>query len=93
MITISIDLTKLDYSRVKPFNRQNGDKAEFLELILLESPTSQYGDYIVKQSVTKEERMAGKEMPILGDGKIYKPQERERHPSRPPAKKQQREVF
>ena len=74
MITLTIDLTKIDETRIKPFTRRNGDKAEFLEIVLIESPGSQFGDYIVKQGVTKEERMAGKEMPILGDGKIYQPQ-------------------
>lgn len=82
MISITIDMTKLDETRIKPFVRRNGDKAEFLEIVLIESPGSQYGDYIVKQSVTKEERMAGKEMPILGDGKIYKPGERAARPAK-----------
>lgn len=74
MITLSIDMTKIDETRIKPFRRRNGEMAEFLEIVLIESPGSQFGDYIVKQGVTKEERMAGKEMPILGDGKIYQPQ-------------------
>jgi len=74
MITISLDLAKIDETRIKPFKRKNGEMAEFLEIVLIESPNSQFGDYIVKQGVTKEERMAGKEMPILGDAKIYQPQ-------------------
>ena len=70
MITISIDVTLLDKARFKEVNRRNGSKAVFAELILIDSPNSEYGDYIVKQQVTKEERAARKEMPILGNGKV-----------------------
>lgn len=78
-------MTKIDETRIKPYKRKNGEMAEFLEIVLIESPTSQFGDYIVKQGVTKEERMAGKEMPILGDGKIYQPQARQaQRPARKP---------
>ena len=92
MITISLDMTKIDETRIKPYTRKNGDQAEFLELVLIESPNSQYGDYIVKQGVTKEERMAGKEMPIIGDAKIYQPQQRGERAQERQAKPQ-REVF
>ena len=70
MITISIDVTLLDKARFKQITRKNGDKAVFAELILIETPDGKYGDYIVKQGVTKEERAARIEMPILGNGKI-----------------------
>ncbi len=89
MITVNIDLTRLDSSRITHYTRKNGTKAEFLELVLLESPGNQYGDYIVKQSMTKEERSAGKELPILGDAKIFRP-----HGERRPATaKRAREMF
>lgn len=69
MITISIDVTLIDKARLKEFTRKNGNKAKFMELVLIETPDSEYGDYIVKQGVTKEEREARVEMPILGNGK------------------------
>lgn len=46
-------------------------KAVFCDLVLIATPGGEYGDYIVKQSVTKEERAARKEMPILGNGKVW----------------------
>ena len=70
MITISIDVTLLDKTRFKQVKRKNGDNAVFADLILIETPDGKYGDYIVKQGVTKEERAARIEMPILGNGKI-----------------------
>jgi hypothetical protein len=70
MITISIDLTQLDKSRFKTITRKNGNKATFCDLILFDTPHSEYGDYMVKQQVTKEEREQKVQMPILGNGKI-----------------------
>jgi len=90
MITISIDMTKIDETRIRPFVRKNGEKAEFLELVLIESPNSMFGDYVVKQSMSKDERMAGKEMPLLGDGKTYRPPD---GTHKAPGRRQQSEVF
>jgi len=69
MITLSIDVTQLDKTRFKRITRKNGKEAIFADLILIDTPESDYGDYIVKQQVTKEERAAKLEMPILGNAK------------------------
>lgn len=71
MITFSIDVTLLEKARFKEVTRKNGKKAIFCDLILIESPNSEFGDFICKQSVTKEEREAKLEMPILGNGKNF----------------------
>ena len=93
MISISIDVTLLDKARIKEMTRKNGKKAKFLELILIDTPSGQYGDYMVKQGVTKEERAAKIEMPILGNAKIIgassqprqqPPAQRTSRPDRPP---------
>jgi hypothetical protein len=69
MITLSIDVTLLDKSRFKPYTRKNGKVAKFCELVLLDTPNSEFGDYMVKQGTTKAEREEGLQMPILGNGK------------------------
>ena len=69
MITLSIDVTQLDKARFKRITRKNGKEAIFCDLILIDTPESDYGDYIVKQQVTKEERAEKVEMPILGNAK------------------------
>jgi len=75
MITLSIDVTKIDKARLVEGKRKNdGSVPKYLNLVLFESE-SEYGDYIVKQSVTKEERKAKKEMPILGNAKKWERQE------------------
>lgn len=71
MITLSIDVTLLDKKRFKEITRRNGNKAVFCDLVLFESPTSKFGDYIVKQSCTKEESQARLQMPIVGNGKNF----------------------
>lgn len=72
MITASIDVTLLDKRKFNEVTRANGKKAVFCELVLIETPGGQYGDYMVKQGSTKEERAAKVQMPILGNAKIFK---------------------
>lgn len=76
MIIASIDVTLLDKARFKEVTCKDGHVAKYCELVLIETPNGQYGDYMVKQGVTKEEREARIEMPILGNGKVpgQKPQ-------------------
>lgn len=72
MITISIDVTLIDKKRIKEVKRRNGETAKFVDLVLIETPNGEYGDYMVKQSQSKEERASGgAQLPILGNGKIY----------------------
>ncbi len=71
MITLSINLLDLDKARFKTVTKRNGKVATYCDLVMIETPNGEYGDFIVKQSVTKEERAARKEMPILGNGKIF----------------------
>ena len=73
MITISIDVLLLEKARFKKVTKRNGQGATYCDLVLFETPNGEYGDYIVKQGVTKEERAARKEMPILGNGRIIYP--------------------
>lgn len=65
MITGKIDVTKITKSRLF-----KGAKGTYLDIVLIETPNSQYGDYMIVESVTKEEREAGKKGPILGNAKI-----------------------
>jgi hypothetical protein len=66
MITAKIDVTKIDKNKLF-----KGEKGTYLDIVLIESPNSQYGDdYMVVQGVTKEEREAGKRGAVLGNAKI-----------------------
>tara|TARA_Y100000996_G_scaffold111361_3_gene82405 strand:+ start:629 stop:997 length:369 start_codon:yes stop_codon:yes gene_type:complete len=68
MITVSIDVTKLDKSRF-----YKGKKGTYANLTLIESPNDQYGNtHLVVQSSTKEEREEGLKMPIIGNAKDKK---------------------
>ncbi len=80
MITLSIDVTKLDQGKF--IKGKKGGR--YANLILIETPNSDYGDYMVKQDVTKEERESGVQMPILGNAKNW--QKREPFSAQPPAK-------
>lgn len=69
-ISIKIDVKKIDKARL--FAAQSG--ASYLDLTMFLDPNSegQYGDHgFITQSVSKEERDGGVQMPILGNGKIF----------------------
>ena len=67
MITLSIDVNKIDKTKLIP-----GKKGTYLNMVLFETPDDQYGnDFVVKQGLTKEERERGEKGVILGNGKIF----------------------
>ena len=49
-----------------------GKKGKYLNIVLIETPASKYGDYMIKQQGEK-----GEEMPILGNAKIFTPKPKE----------------
>ncbi len=66
MITAKINVSKIDKARLF-----KGEKGTYLDIVLVETPDSQYGDdYVIYQSVSKEEREKGVKGAILGNGKI-----------------------
>lgn len=64
-ISINVNVEKLDKKRLF-----EGKKGRYLDLVLFETPDSEYGDYLVKQRGEKNEKM-----PILGNGKYFKPKD------------------
>lgn len=62
MITAKIDVTKI--IKEKLFK---GKKGTYLNIVLIETPNGQYGDFMIKQEQTKEERAAKVQTPILGN--------------------------
>jgi len=68
-ISISIDLKLIDQKKLKRMTRQSGAEAAFLDLLLIPTPNSPYGEWMVKQRSTKEEVEAQVQTPILGNGK------------------------
>jgi hypothetical protein len=63
MITFSINVDKLDRTRVV-----EGKKGRYMDFVLIETPNSDFSDYLVKQRGEK-----GEDLPILGNGKIVRP--------------------
>lgn len=64
-ISINVNVEKIDKERFF-----QGKKGRYMDLVLFETPDSEYGDYMVKQRGEK-----GEKMPILGNGKYFKPKE------------------
>ena len=65
-LSINADLIKKEMLFV-------GKKGRYLDLVLIPTPNSEYGDYMVKQSIPYEERQSGKEGVIFGNAKISVP--------------------
>jgi len=65
MISLKIDVNKIDKSRLF-----QGKKGTYLNCVLVETPNSEYGDYMIVEDISFEERQAGKKGTILGNGKI-----------------------
>jgi len=63
--TAKIDVTKIDKSRL-----YKGQKGMYLDVVLIPTPQSEYGDFMVVQQVSKEERDKGIKGEILGNGKV-----------------------
>lgn len=68
MITLSIDVKRLDKKRFKEFKRKDGSIGISCDLVMFET-RDEPNKFIVKQSVSKEEGRI--KMPILGNGKIW----------------------
>jgi hypothetical protein len=88
MITLSIDLLRLDRSRIREVIRNDGSKAKYLDLALFENRDGRDErgqDGRVKQQITKEERLAGKDktMPILGNFKNWSIRDADRPKQKP----------
>jgi hypothetical protein len=67
LITGKIDVTKIDKDKL-----YKGKKGTYLDFALIPTPDSKYGDdYMVVQSIPKEERDAGKKGEVLGNCRIF----------------------
>ena len=66
VIVCKIDVTKIDKARLF-----QGKKGTYLDLVLIPTPNSDYGDdYMAVQGVSKEERGSGVRGAILGNAKV-----------------------
>ena len=72
MIKIQIDVNKI--SKDKLFK---GEKGTYLNCVLIETPNSEYNDYMLIEETSKEEREAGNKGTILGGGKNIKFEKKE----------------
>jgi len=64
-------------SETRMFHSENTGRV-YLDLVGIESPNSEYSDYIVKESKKQDEEI---ELPIIGDMKNYKKQEQAEAPA------------
>ena len=80
MISLKIDVKKIDKSRLFV-----GKKGTYLDAVLIETPNSEYGDYMIVEDISYDERQAGKKGTILGNAKIIKTSQPQEYNSPPDA--------
>jgi len=68
MIQLQIDVTKITKSRL-----YEGKKGTYLDAVLIETPDSEYSDYMIVEATSKQEREEGKRGEIIGNAKEFKP--------------------
>mgnify|MGYP003594431818 CR=1 FL=1 len=66
IIRCKIDVTKIDKAALF-----KGAKGTYLDFALVETPDGKFGDWMITQDVSKEDREAGKKGAILGNGKNW----------------------
>jgi len=71
-IVAKIDVTLIDKNRLFQSDKTNrlGKKRQYLDIVLIPTPDSEYDDYMVVQSMTKEERDKGLKGEILGNARF-----------------------
>ena len=77
-------IAKLDVLKIEKAKLFKGQKGLYLDIVLIPTPNGQYGDYMVCQSISKDEREAGVKGAILGNGKNVGGGNRQSHRSPPP---------
>ena len=77
IINLKIDVTKITKSRLF-----KGEKGTYLDCSLIPTPNSKYGDYMIVEQVTKEERAQNVKGVILGNGKVFKKPEQPSEPTK-----------
>ena len=71
LINIQINVSEIDKNKLF-----EGKKGKYLNAVLIPTPGNQYGnDYMIVQSITKEERERGDKGKVLGNAKIHVKQE------------------
>ena len=65
MISLSINVKAIDKTRLF-----EGKKGTYLDCVLIETPKSEYNDYMIVESISKEEYDAGYKARVLGNGRI-----------------------
>ena len=82
-----IIVARINVLAVKKERLFKGEKGTYLDITLIPSKDGKFGnDFIVFQSMTKEERLAGKERIILGNAKFARKKPTTTTPSSFPAK-------
>ena len=63
-------IAKINVNKIEKHRLYKGEKGTYLNVVLIETPDSEYSDFMIVQEIPKEERRAGNQGVILGNAKI-----------------------
>jgi hypothetical protein len=89
ILSISLDVTKIDKAYLKQVTKRDGSKAVYLDLAVLPNRegVNEYGHCaMVVQGISKEAREQGEKGPILGNAKEIIPRSQAPAPAQAPAR-------
>lgn len=64
-----IGLAKINVQKINKDRLFKGEKGIYLDIVIIPTPKSEHQDFMITESITKEEREAGKQGKIIGGGK------------------------
>jgi len=62
-------IAKIDVMKITKEKLFKGKKGTYLSIVLIPTPNSEYGDYMIVEEMSKDEREPGKKGVILGNAK------------------------
>ena len=65
-LRLKIDVTKVDKNRLF-----KGEKGTYLDAVLIETPNNAYNDFMIVESVSKDEREKGLKGTIIGSANYF----------------------
>lgn len=67
---MSVIKLKVNVSKLNKDKLYKGETGMWAEIVLIPTPESEWGDYVIREGITKEERLDGKKGTILGNADI-----------------------
>lgn len=63
---------KINVTKINKDKLFKGEKGVYLDCVLIDTPNNEMSDFMIVESLSKEERESGKQGTIIGNGKYHR---------------------